>query len=124
MNENSNGLLDINDHLSMFAKKFIIKNRVDRWLDLLVRRPKKIFEKSSDIFDHLDSSYCKRNDELENVVDQNTLGVFYNFHGEPIVITFKEAVDLGHYKNAIFSIKSGKLAVFFFHEGWNYICNR
>ena len=115
---------DINYHLLMFARNFVLKERVDRWEDLLIRRPSGMFGKSSKIFDHLDFNYCKRCDNISDAAKETTSGVYYDFHWEPEVITFRESVEKGDCQNAIFSINPGKLAIFFFHEGWNYICKR
>ncbi|HOF34654.1 MAG TPA: hypothetical protein PK624_12390 [Spirochaetota bacterium] len=119
-----NESFDIDFHLRMFAGSFISKSRADRWEDLLIRRPSRIFGKSSKIFDHLDFNYCKRSDIVFAIAEKGTSGVYYDFLSEPVIITFEKAVEMGDFRNAIFSIKPGKLAVFFFHEGWNYICKR
>ncbi len=124
MNQNTKALLDINEHLVSFAESFIVKSKIERWTDLLSRRPKKIFAKSSDIYKHLDMNYVVQNDALQNFVDEDTVGVYYDFINEPSIISFKEAITSGTYHNAIFSIKAGKLAIYFFHEGWNFVCKR
>jgi len=116
--------VDINLHLSMFARSFVLKEKIDRWEDLLIRRASKIHRKSSQIFDHLDFNYCKPCDDIAAAAKDTTSGVYYGFHWEPEVITFKEAVEKGDCQNAIFSIDPGKFCVFFFHEGLNYICKR
>ena len=54
----------------------------------------------------------------------NTKGVFYDFFDEPIEINFEEAKEIGDGKDAIFSIESGSLAIFFFHEMENYVCKK
>lgn len=119
-----NFISDINDHLVSFAKAFIVKNKIERWTDLLSRRPKRIFSKSSGIFNHLDMNYAVQHDSMQNVADQNIMGVFFDFINDPSIVTFKEAITLGDYRDAIFSIKPGKFAIFFFHEGWNFVCKR
>ncbi len=119
-----NESLDINFHLSKFVRSFISKNRADRWEDLLIRRPSGIFVKSSKLFDHLDFNYCSRSDAINDIVEERTRGIYYDFFSEPVITTFKEAIEKGDCRNALFSIRPGKLAVFFFHEGWNYVCRR
>lgn len=54
MIQNVNLLQDINDHLISFAKAFIVKDKMQRWTDLLSRRLMKMLVKSSEIIRHLE----------------------------------------------------------------------
>ena len=111
-------------HMELFAKVFVEKNRRDRWVGILTKHKNKNFSLSSKLFDHLNRNLCSRNDELEGVTANSTKGVFYNFYDEPIEITFEEAKEIGNGIDAVFSIKAGSLAVYFFHEMENYVCKK
>lgn len=116
--------LDIEEHMTLFAEAFVQKERSERWRGFLTRHTRKMYARSSDLYNHLDERYFRQDDELDGVTSDETVGVFYNFMEKPKCITFAEAVELGSNNDAIFSIKPGKLAIYFFHEGWNYVCSK
>ncbi|MCW9023559.1 MAG: hypothetical protein OQK73_02645 [Gammaproteobacteria bacterium] len=115
---------DIQHHMQLFAESFILDSRKEKWAMLLSERPETIFNQSSRLFNYLDHNFIEQNDSLKNVVEDDGMGVFYDFQNEPTLISFKEAIDAGKELDAIFSIQPGKLAIYFFHEGWNFVCKR
>jgi hypothetical protein len=54
------------------------------------------------------------------------LGVYFDGTEPPCRITAPEASTLATERNvdAMFSMVPGKLALFFFHEGWSWKCER
>jgi hypothetical protein len=115
---------DIQQHMKSFAEAFVLDARKEKWLDLLCERPDSIFKQSSKLFNYLDHNYIEQNDSLENIVSHDEVGVFYDFKYEPKFISFKKAIEEGKGHDALFSIYPGKLAVYFFHEDWNFVCKR
>jgi hypothetical protein len=123
-NTNMNDTPDIQQHMKLFAEAFLLDSRKEKWARLLCERPETIFNQSSRLFNYLDHNYIEQNDSLQNVVVDDTVGIFYDFKNEPKLITFKEAKETGKELDAIFSIQPGVLAIYFFHEGWNFVCKR
>jgi hypothetical protein len=108
-------------HLSSFVKSFVEKKRQERWLHFLCNRPKKTYKHSAKLLNHLDERYYKEVDNIECIPDDAS-GVFFDFWDSPKIIKFNEAFDKGMNEDAIFSYKPGKLAIYFFHEGWIFLC--
>ena len=69
-------------------------------------------------------SFVRQVDDPATICKLDVDGVFLDFLDAPRTATLKEAVELGCNNNAIFSIQPGKLAIYFFHEGENFICER
>ena len=115
--------MEINNHLNLFVKSFVEKRRQERWINFLCNRPKQTYKHSSDLLNHLDNKFYTEVDSVESI-PENGKGVFYDFSDEPEIISFSEASEKGWYQDAIFSYKPGKLAVYFFHEGWIFLCKR
>ncbi len=116
--------LDIEIHMRSFAETFVLSTRKDQWVYLLSERSDNTFKQSSKLFNHLDHNYIEQNDSLYDITSYDTPGVFYNFKDEPKCISFKEAIEEGKSHDAIFSIKPGELAIYFSHDGWNFVCKR
>jgi hypothetical protein len=114
---------DIEQHLAAFATAFVTPSRKERWLEMLSRRTKKNARNSSKLNEALDPRYCHKVDGIPNVTWPG-LGVFYDFYDEPIIITMKDALATGANQDAIYSIEPGQLALFFFQEGWCWLCRR
>ena len=119
-----NNILDIELHMKAFSESFVLKERQDTWVYLLCERPDDIFTRSSKLFNYLDHNYIEQNDALNNTASQDQAGVFYNFYHEPKCISFKDAIEEAKGHDAIFSIYPGELAIYFYHEGWNFVCQR
>ena len=109
------------EHFTDFVNSFVQKSRRDRWLHLLLNRPKQIYSNSHKLHGHLDWSICCRI-ENANQLNQKSKGVYYDFLNEPVVLTVADAFLVGPEKDGIFSITPGKLAVYFFHESENVLC--
>ena len=119
-----NNKVDIQQHMKLFAESFMLESRKEKWARLLCERPESIFNQSSRLFNYLYHNLIEQNDSLKNVADDDATGVFYDFKDEPRIISFKEALLANKKHDAIFSITPGKLAIYFFHEWWNFVCNK
>jgi hypothetical protein len=51
-------------------------------------------------------------------------GVYYDFYDQPRNLTIEQATEISVANDAIFSIKPGKLALFFFHESEIWLCKK
>ncbi|PHS18754.1 MAG: hypothetical protein COA78_01855 [Blastopirellula sp.] len=113
------------DHMTAFVHSFVQSHRQERWLHLLVNRPKQLLKNSSKLYQHLDKQYCTELPYLADI-SESTTGVFIDFHesSEPVSITTARAIELGMDHDAVFSIAAGKLAVYFFHEGTVMLCQK
>jgi len=114
---------EANHHLRSFVKSFVLKERRDRWEHLLCNRPRSAGKNSHKLYDALDRRWCKQLIE-EPTVAGGVTGVFYNFFSEPMMTSFDEAWAEGLGHDAVFSVKPGRLAFFFFHEDEVWICSR
>ena len=90
----------------------------------MTKHKSKNYSLSSKLYDHINRDFWIRNDKLDNIVPSDTKGVFYDFRDPPTEISFKEAKEIGDGHDAIFSIKAGEFAVFFFHEMENYVLRK
>src|SRR5260221_231067 len=107
--------MDVDHHLAAFAEAFVIPARRERWQELLTRRGKNTFANSAKLAAVLDARYCSRDGDWG--VDDSHSGVYYDFSGEPEVMTLAQATEKGYFRDAIFSMIPGKFALHFFHEG-------
>ena len=119
-----NNTLDIEQHLKSFVESFVLEERHETWTYLLRERPDDILTRSSKLFNYLSHNHITQNDSLSNTASDDQLGIFYDFTSDPECISFKEATEKSKGHDAIFSIISGELAIYFYHEGWNFVCKR
>lgn len=111
------------EHMTAFVESFVEGNRRDRWLYLLLERPKNVFRNSHKLYNDLNRSQCFRcKDTNEIALDQR--GVYYDFYSAPKNLTLREALLVGADSDGIFSIKPGKIALYFFHESEIWLCKR
>ena len=118
------------DHLRGFAEAFIDPKYSNRWVHILLERPKKSSVELAKFERQLSSKCCailesKDLDRLaETVADRS--GCFFNGVSDPQLMPFREARAraLLEVQDAIFSILPGREAVFFFHEGWGWHCKK
>ncbi|CAN5340279.1 hypothetical protein BH11PLA2_BH11PLA2_37290 [soil metagenome] len=120
-------IIDLDIHLTEFVKAFVIGAKKDRWLELLTRRGRNAHHDSHKLQQALDDRFCTRTHETDSS-SALTQGVYFDFHDEPVVISEAEANSRNNhvigYRDAIFSVEPGRLAYFFFHEGWTWRCQR
>ena len=119
-----NNTLDVDFHLKTFAEEFVLDSRRDKWITLLSERPENILSQSNKLFNYLDHNFIEQDDSLVDVAADDMLGVYYDFDGELECITLKDAVNKDKEGDSIFSISPGKLVIFFYHEGWNFVCKK
>ncbi|WP_235033355.1 hypothetical protein [Rubripirellula obstinata] len=109
--------------MAAFVSAFIKRERRDRWMHLFSSRPKQLFKNSHKLHEHLDKSCCTESPE-PTLIDPATVGMFFEFHADypPLLVTGQRAIELGTGHDAVFSIVPGKLAAYFFHEGFVMEC--
>lgn len=117
-----NNTLDIEQHLKSFVDYFVEEGRKEKWVGLFSERPDNMLSLTGKLFNYLDHNYLEQDDTLNNIAPDDTVGVFYDFNTEPTCLSFKEAIERAKGRDAMFSISPGKLAIFFYHEGWNFVC--
>ena len=127
-------------HLREFIRAFISKKYQNRWMHIIFEKPEKGKIEFSKFENHLNENYCKLLDTYPEINDftflnsffiqkgigiqqfvELTPGILYQPGFKPIKITFNEAMRKANW-DSIFSIIPGKLAVFFYHEGWSWLC--
>lgn len=111
-------------HIIAFVNSFVERNRRDRWLHLLLKRPKKLFRNSHKLHDCLDKTRCAESLEPDSLEDEMT-GMFCDFWSDsnPILVSARRAIELGTGHDALFSVSPGKHAVYFFHEDFVMECH-
>lgn len=120
----------VEQHLAGFAEAFIDRRFRARWLHILIERPTKAALELKRFERHCDPRYCHLLEpgHVDAVSLANELGAvsgcFYDGGGEPCWLGLAEAVTAAAGRDALFSIAPAKVAVFFFHEGWAWICRR
>ncbi|MFN2407124.1 MAG: hypothetical protein ABR594_13805 [Pyrinomonadaceae bacterium] len=120
------------DHLRAFAESFIKKAFVDRWLHITLEKPKKAEEELRKFENHLDARYCTMLHGADSFPVSlaeaygSKRGVYFDGSEPACRMTAPEASSLATERNAdaLFSLTPGKLALFFFHEGYAWKCER
>jgi hypothetical protein len=123
---------DADKHLRGFAEAFIDKAHVDRWIHIIFEKQKKAENELRKFERHLDSRYCTMLNSADTFPVSlseeygTKLGIYFDGSEPPCKITAPEAGSLVAERStdAIFSMIPGKLAIFFFHEGWSWKCER
>lgn len=110
------------EHFTRFVESFVQKDRSERWLHLLLSRPKQIYSNSHKLHQHLDWSKCSQLEDTSQL-NQKSKGLYYNFINEPMILTVADALIAGPEDDGILSVVPGKLAVYFFHEGNHLLCS-
>ncbi len=107
-------------HVAGFAAAFIAPAKRERWVEMLVRRPRRIGRNSHKLHSDLDRRTCRRVTELPEVVRGD--GLFYQFFDVPRVVPAAGAALAAGRSDAIFSLIPGKLGIYFFHEDEIWLC--
>jgi len=108
-------------HMTGFVESFVLPARRERWLYLLTERPKRLARDSHKLRNDLDYRWCGTlGGGGDPEIRQD--GVYYEFVGEPRVLSAAEADRIGSGQDAIFSVVPGRWAVFFFHEFQSWLC--
>lgn len=111
------------EHIRAFVASFIEKMRQDRWLYLLLERPKSAFKNSHKLYGDISRKYCVPSDNINSLLPKQ-VGVYYDFYFAPCDLTVEDAITISSGNDAIFSIHPGKLAIYFFHESEILLCQR
>jgi hypothetical protein len=123
------GMKSIEVHLEGFVKSFVSREFRNRWLHILLEKPKKAAKELRKFERHLDQRSCRLIENASDVMEQilgTTEGFYLDGLEPPKFTSLREAIDESNEKavDAIFSISPGKQAVFLFHEGWAWICEK
>lgn len=109
------------EHITGFVNSFVEKNRRERWLDLLLHQSKQLYSNSHKLYNHLDKDrYCLLTSAKN--LDQQSIGIYFNFLDPPVILSVRDAFIVSIGIDAIFSLKPGKLAIYFFHENESFLC--
>lgn len=128
MKENFNAV--VIKHLSAFAKSFIEKEWIERWLHFLLEKPEKAFMELAKFERHRNqrTTNCfQSKSELEELFGKDfekVKGIYFDGFEQAKELSLFDAFENGRSKDAFFSIQAGKLAIFFFHEGEIFICRK
>jgi len=116
------------DHLIKFAHAFVAEEHIPRWLHIVIERPEKAKREITKFENYLNRERCylmKGAELFSSSLSKkygNQLGVYFDGDGPAVL---KTAAEAGEWRpDAVFSLKPGKLAVFFFHEGWAWHCEQ
>ena len=109
------------EHAISFVRTFVAPERRDRWLHLLVDRPKRAVRDSHKLRSALDGRRCEQSDERE-IAGLAGLGIYHKFSEEPRLMTAAMAVELCVGREGLLFLQPGRLAVYFFHEFEIWLC--
>jgi hypothetical protein len=114
------------EHLIAFANSFIAKEHIARWIHITLEKPAKAYREMVKFNQYLNQSKCqliKGPDVFPLSLAKKYgpgLGVYFDGTGPAVHMSAAEAGMPE--RDAIFSIEPGRLAIFFFHEGWAWHC--
>lgn len=116
-----------NKHLEAFVLAFVAKNRQERWLHLFLHNSKNAYKNSHKLEGYLNYR-CSLvgKDFIKAHYKLGLNGVYYSFsiYRNTLLINLEEALIIGDYRNAIFSILPGKLGIYFSDEGPIWLCQK
>jgi hypothetical protein len=115
-------------HLRSFAESFIQENFVARWIHCTIERPSKARACLYKFQKQHRPERCKEvsgtgmwPETLTQLYGTNR-GLFFTGIGPGVLTTIGHAATVGG--DALFSLVPGEFAVFFFHEGWAWVCTK
>ena len=101
-----------------FISKFVLKNRKERWFTL-INKPKQLRKKFGDLWDHLETERSVSLN-IENIPN----GVWFYYDGSDdfaYKLKTSELIEVCTYTDGITFFSSGNIAIFFTHEGSEYL---
>lgn len=113
-------------HMTQFVHSFVVKNRRDRWLHLLLKPNSAIGRNSHKLSSDLDRKYCNIVDHaaIPSQVSPNRFGIFDTLRGEPRRVTLGQIWSYDLFNDNLYLIHPGRLALFFFHEYELFVCEK
>jgi hypothetical protein len=116
-------------HLAGFATSFVRPKFRARWRHILLERPAKAAAQLRKFEGHLDPRRCRLVDNAADVlhtIPESTRGLYFDGQDSPRFVSLDDALfrSGATTADAIFSISPGEHAVFFFHEGWAWVCEK
>ncbi len=114
----------LKQHLEKFISSFIFPDHREKWKHLFLKNRKRAYKNSSKLESHLTKQFCFLLKKEDLHINIEAKGVFYDFIEPSLFITLNDALIVGDYQDAIFSIIPGELALYFSHEGRLWLCKR
>lgn len=114
----------LTQHLEKFVSSFVLPDRQGKWEHLLLKNRKRSYKNSSKLESHLTKQFCLLVKKEDMYINLETKGVFYDFRDSSFFVSLEDALILGDYQDAIFSMIPGKLALYFSHEGRIWLCQK
>lgn len=119
-------------HLKGFADAFIDPSFSDRWLHVLLEQPSKAASQLKKFERHLNLKHCVLVENVEQLkrlfpeLYSGVSGLYFDGVGPARTLTIEKAIEQStdDVCDAIYSIRPCCLALFFFHEGWLWVCKR
>ena len=111
-------------HLVAFVKSFVVREKRERWINILLKRPDRAQRDGCRMVSDLDTNRCGPGVYSTLPKLKNKKGAYYEFSGKAIWLPCADALDIGHGNDAIFSIEEGTLAAFFFHQWEEFLCEK
>ncbi len=111
-------------HLVAFVKSFVVREKRERWINILISKPKRAQRDGYRMINDLDRDKCGGNIYSTLPKLKNKKGIYYEFSGKAIWLPCEDALSIGHGNDAILSIEEGKMAAFFFHEWEEFLCEK
>jgi hypothetical protein len=113
------------DHIGLFIQSFIVSEKRQRWLNLCLEKPN-VQDKSHKMHNDLNRNLCVQmgREVKEAFIKRKGRGIYYEFSGEARWLFPQEALLVGYGQESIFSLHQGEVAVYFWHEMREYLCQR
>lgn len=102
-------------HLTAFVKSFVVREKRERWTNILLHNPKKARRDGPNIIGDLNRDFCHLMSD-DDLAKRKNKGVYYEFSDEALWLPVEDALSVGQQVDAIFSLEEGRLAIFFNHE--------
>jgi hypothetical protein len=117
-------------HINAFIDAFVAPGHRGGWHNALLDKPQKARKKLGRAERQLDKRFCSLVDDPEATLAALTkpgaLVAFFDGSAPPGFLRLPEVISewRSSVSDAIVSIHPGKVAVFLFHEGWGWRCER
>jgi hypothetical protein len=102
-------------HLAAFVKSFVVREKRERWVNILLNKPDKARRDGHNIIGDLDRDRCSFISS-NDLAKRKHKGVYYEFSDKALWLPVEDALSVGQQVDAIFSLEEGRLAIFFNHE--------
>lgn len=104
-----------------FVQKYLLKDKKKRWVDLLIKRSKKLFKESHKLNSSLDKYKCTMLREVPLSSSKQKV-LFFDFIDKPVWLEEKIALRIAENKEILVLADEGKRAYLFSHDGGCWEC--